>query len=60
VFSPRWRRQQAAPTSSLMDLLVPGCRVLLTDLVSRSDLNGEEALLLLWIDDRQRRAVCGS
>ena len=40
-----------------MDLLVPGCRVLLTDLVSREDLNGEEALLLRWIDDRQRWAV---
>ena len=40
-----------------MDLLVPGCRVRLTDLVSRSDLNGEEALLLLWIDDQQRWAV---
>ena len=40
-----------------MDLLVPGCRVRLTDLVSREDLNGEEALLLRWIDDRQRWAV---
>ena len=36
---------------------MPGCRVLLTDLVSRSDLNGEEALLLRWIEDRQRWAV---
>ena len=27
------------------------------DLVSRSDLNGEEALLLLWMDDQQRWAV---
>ena len=40
-----------------MDLLVPGCRVRLTDLVSRCDLNGEEALLLRWIDDRRRWAV---
>ena len=36
---------------------MPGCRVRLTDLVSREDLNGEEALLLRWIDDRQRWAV---
>lgn len=40
-----------------MDALVPGCRVLLTDLVSRKDLNGEEGLLLLWIDAQQRWAV---
>ena len=50
------RNYQVAPPRT-MNVLVPGCRVLLTDLVSRKDLNGEEALLLLWIGDQQRWAV---
>lgn len=41
----------------MSDALSAGCRVRLVGLKARGDLNGEEALLLAWITEKERWAV---